>query len=195
MRKILLVFFLMLSAACARAQAGKSISLAIDANFNIPFNTGLHYYGESRDYYQDGIGGALKIEVPIIPELHFTGSAGFLYYKSYEHFYLDMTANYPGYTPPTYPKPVPYTFVPVKAGLRYYYVKYAYIDADAGEAFKANSVSSNAFIYSGGLGFIIPFKHRNGLDIGVRYESGYEIQALPNAMSQIGISVGYKFGW
>ena len=97
MRKILLVFLFILSITYARAQAGKSISLAIDASFNIPFNTGQHDNGESRDYYQDGIGGALKVEVPIVPELHFTGSAGFVDFPSYERFYLDMTANYPGY--------------------------------------------------------------------------------------------------
>ncbi|HWB62274.1 MAG TPA: hypothetical protein VG603_02100 [Chitinophagales bacterium] len=194
MRKILTLFLLVLSSAYAKAQAGKSFSLSFDADLNIPLNTGEQNYTQTRDYYQDGIGGNIKAEMPLIPELHLTGSAGFVYYPSDIH-YLYMTAYYPGYVAPAYRQPTPYAFIPIKTGLRYYFIKYAYIDAQAGEAIKTNGVSSSAFIYSGGLGFVIPFNHRNGLDFGVNYERGYKIADHPYPMSQIGIGAGYKFGW
>ncbi|HVV56655.1 MAG TPA: hypothetical protein VHC47_15075 [Mucilaginibacter sp.] len=196
MRKILTLFLLVLSSVYVNAQAGKSFSLSINANLNIPLNTGERDYGQTRDYYQDGVGGNIKAEMPLIPELHLTGSAGFVYYPSNIHYlYLYQSVYYPGDPSAPQRQPPPYTFIPVKAGLRYYYIKYAYLDAQAGEAIKTNGASSNSFIYSGGLGFVIPFNHRNGLDVGVGYEKGYQIRDYPYAMSQIGIRLGYKFSW
>ena len=49
----------------------------------------------------------------------------------------------------------PYKFIPLKAGLRYY-IKYFYLQGEAGESFKAN-VTANSFIYGGALGGLIPF--------------------------------------
>jgi len=67
-----------------------------------------------------------------------------------------------------------------------------YINAEAGAAIKLNSASKNSFIYSGGLGGVIPFNAKSGLDIGVRYERGYEIVSYQYPMSQIGVRIAYK---
>ncbi len=77
----------------AKAQSGNKISYSIGPEFAIPFNTTSSTYGLARDYYLDGFGGSVKIEVPVTVDLHFTGSAGFVNYHStnvepYSYSYL-----------------------------------------------------------------------------------------------------------
>lgn len=175
----------------AKAQSGNKISYSIGPEFAIPFNTTSYDYGSARDYYQDGIGGSAKIEAPITVDLHFTGSAGYVDYPSNEHLlYLPVSSGGPseGVQPP------PYKFIPVKAGLRYYYGQYLYVSGEAGAAFGANLVSTTSFIYSGGLGAIIPFNKHSGLDIGARYERGFLSSGYDSPMSQLAIRVAYRLG-
>ena len=67
-----------------------------------------------------------------------------------------------------------------------------YLSAEAGEAIKLNFAAKNSFMYSGGLGGVIPFNEKSGFDLGVIYERGYEIWSYPFSISQIGIRVAYK---
>src|ERR1700761_8972032 len=109
----------------AKAQSGKGISLSVGPEFSIPFNTNSYYYGHVRDYYQDGIGGSAKIDIPLTSALHLTGSAGFVDYPTNQHYlYLPLYLNINSAGPAAAVQPPPSKFVTLKAGLQYYYSKY-----------------------------------------------------------------------
>ena len=194
MKKITLSIILaVFIASFAQAQSGNKISLSLGPDLNFPFNTGRNDNGSTRNYYQNGIGGPLKAELPVSSFLHITVSVGYVHYFTNAHYlYIDPLAYVAGGSYDNLPKPPPYPFMPIKAGLQYYYSKYMYINAEAGAAIKLNSASKNSFIYSGGLGGVIPFNAKSGLDIGVRYERGYEIVSYQYPMSQIGVRIAYK---
>jgi hypothetical protein len=175
----------------ANAQSGNKISYSIGPEFTIPFNTNSYYYGSARDEYQDGIGGSAKIEAPITTTLHFTGSAGFIDYPTNAHYLLFLPVSSGGQSESV--KPPPFKFIPVKAGLQYYYDQYLYLSGEAGVAFGANSVSTTSVIYSGGLGAVIPFNLHSGLDISARYERGFLAPSYDSPMSQLAIRLAYKF--
>jgi len=177
----------------AKAQSGNKISYSIGPELAIPFNTTSNTYGLARDEYQDGIGGSVKIEAPITVDLHFTGSAGLVDYATNAHYLYFLPVSSGGQSEGV--QPPPFKFIPVKAGLQYYYGQYLYISGEAGAAFGANSVSTTSFIYSGGLGAIIPFNAHNGLDISARYERGFLAPSYDSPMSQLAIRVAYKFGY
>jgi len=194
-KNILPVLAFLLISVFTRAQSGNKITLSLGPELGIPFNTNTYNYGHIRDYYKDGIGASLKIELPVTTSLHFTASAGYIYYPNVRYLVLDQTAASPGgyiYPGDQLINNTPYKFIPVKAGLQYYYSKYLYADAEAGAAIKSNSESKTSFIYSGGLGGVIPFNAASGLDIGFRYERGYQAYVYPSPMSQFGIRLAYK---
>jgi len=192
MKKIILsISLLILIATSVQAQSGNNISLSLGPELNFPFNAGTNDYGSTRNYYQNGLGGTLKTELPVSSSVHITVSIGYIHYFT-NQYYVIVPAYYPGYVSNDDLKAPPFLFMPVKTGLQYYYSKYMYLSAEAGEAFKLNSVSKNSFIYSGGLGGVIPFNAKSGLDIGVRYERGYKIMEYQYAMSQIGLRIAYK---
>jgi len=181
----------------AKAQSGNKISYSIGPEFVIPLNTTSSTAGLARDYYQNGFGGSIKIEAPVTLTLHFTGSAGYVDYPTNAHYLYALPAESPT---PGFPmgggaQPPSFKFVPVKAGLQYYYDQYLYLSGEAGAAFGANTVSTTSFIYSGGLGAIIPFNTHSGLDVSARYERGFLSSNYDSPMSQVGFRVAYKFGF
>jgi len=195
-RKLLTVLALIFISALVRAQSGNKIAISLGPELDIPFNTANANGQSIKDTYKDGIGGSLKIELPITAALHFTGSAGYIYYRS-DHRYI-----FPNYDP--YPGPSgvannnitiapPYKFIPLKAGLQYYFVKYLYINGEVGDAIKANSQAINSFIYSGGAGVAIPFNPHQGLDLGILYEHGFKNKDYDSAMGQLALRVAYKY--
>ena len=195
MKKIILsVILLCLINSFAKAQSGNKVSLSLGPEFNFPINSTETYYGKTRQYYKDGIGGVLKAELPVFSTLHITLSAGYMHYTANNYYLMYVqTAPYTDHAfSPSAPKQPSYLFLPVKAGLQYYYSKYMYLSAEAGEAIKLNFAAKNSFMYSGGLGGVIPFNEKSGFDLGVRYERGYEIWSYPFSISQIGIRVAYK---
>ncbi|HTE01202.1 MAG TPA: hypothetical protein VK668_18075 [Mucilaginibacter sp.] len=192
-KNILPVIALVLMSVFARAQSAGKTSISFGPELSIPFNTASGDYGSMKDYYQHGLGGNFKIELPLTTALFFIGSAGYVYYATNTHYYYsaDIAASSP--IPMGSPEPPPYKFIPVKAGLQYYYTKCLYVSGEAGDAINLNKASKNSFIYSVGLGAVIPFNVHNGLDIGVRYERGFKITDYPYAMSQVGIRLAYRY--
>jgi hypothetical protein len=147
----------------------------------------------TRDIYQDGLGGNIRAELPITVGLHLTASVGYVvYHSNVKYFYLTPwqgTIN--SSSAPA--GPPPYKYIPLKAGLRYYYSKYLYVGAEAGDAVKVQKQAVSSFIYSGGIGAAIPFGVHHGLDIGLRYESGYKNIDSDFKMAQLGIGFAYKY--
>jgi hypothetical protein len=197
MRKILLLSLLVNLALSAAAQSGNKISLSVDGDFNIPFNTNNYYYGHTRDYYKDGLGTDIKLELPIIKTLHFTASAGFAWYNAQLH-YIIVPDNSPLPNGVAYTQTggiTSYKYLPLKAGLRYYFIKYLYAGIEAGDAIKLNSYALSSFIYTGEAGVVIPIDLHNSLGLEIQYARGFKSLYYPAAMSQLSLGVAYKFGW
>lgn len=192
MKKTLLSLVFLFIITFANAQSGNKTSYSIGPELAIPFNTTSNS-GLARDYYQDGLGGSVKIEAPITATLHFTGSAGYVDYPTNAHYLYILPLAYGGSSADM--QPPPFKFIPVKAGLQYYYDQYLYLSGEAGAAFGANAVSTTSIIYSGGLGAVIPFNTHSGLDISARYERGFLSTNYDSPMSQLGIRLAYKFGF
>ncbi len=195
MKKTLLsAFAFLLVITFAKAQSGNKASISIGPDFGIPINTTSYIYGESKDFYSNGFGISFKVETPITSSLHFTGSIGYVRYVSNVHYANPLTdSSFPGSA--SIVQAPAYEYVPIKVGLQYYYDKYFYISGETGAAIQATSVSTTSFIYSGGLGAVIPLDMHSGLDISARYERGFLSPNYDSPMSQVAIRVAYKFGF
>jgi hypothetical protein len=196
MKKAFIIMLLTVATLAAKAQAGKGISLSVGPEFNIPLNTAIYNYGDMRNYYNDGVSGTIKLEAPATSNWHFVLSAGFAWYANAQK-YLIVPLNSTEYQAGGYSNffpTKPYEYLPLRAGLRYYFTRYFYIDGEAGAAVAANSNSVSSFIYSGSAGFIIPFTAKSGLDFNFGYGHGYKITNYDFSMSQLSMGVAYKFG-
>ncbi|MBS1528361.1 MAG: hypothetical protein JST19_22130 [Bacteroidetes bacterium] len=200
MKKIYLTLSILFSVTLyAKAQSGKQISLSLGPELSIPLNTNTQANGHVRDYYQDGIGGNVKLEVLLDRVLNFVLSAGFVSYAGKGFLYAPNLGPYYTQINSSEPRGVDnshtnYTFIPATAGLRWYVDKLWYLGADAGIALKVYTNSTTSAIYGGGTGVIIPCSTRSSIDLGLRYARGYQIFYYPSPMSQLSISVAYRFG-
>ncbi|MFD1257462.1 hypothetical protein ACFQ3S_11705 [Mucilaginibacter terrae] len=85
------------------------------------------------------------------------------------------------------------TFVPLKAGIKYYFDPRFYTEAELGSVIDHNNgFNQNLFAYSIGTGFLIPINKSstNMIDLGLRFEDWAK-----NRAQQFGIRVAYRFGW
>ena len=140
-------------------------------------STGFELAIPSNGPYSIGIGASLKGELPVIAPVSLTVTGGFttLFYKSN----LFGSTETHGAA----------AFVPLKAGLKYYFNKGVYAEGEGGTAIETNYAKQNLFAFSAGLGFIAPLGDKNGVDIGFRYEN------WANQVRQTAIRIAYRFGW
>ena len=184
MKKIIPILLSILSCyvSMVNAQSADKAAVSLGVDVVLPFHDEV-----------GGPGVSAKFEVPIAKQLNFTFNAGYLVNYTGTRYYVNMTAYYPGYIPSSQNYDDVYKFVPLKTGLRYFYAKHFYIDAEAGEAISLNDASRNSFIYEGALGSVINFNRHNGLDLSLgvqRYKvTGYD------AFGEIAIRIAYRFKW
>jgi hypothetical protein len=151
-----------------KLQAQTTITKAISTGFELAI--------PSNGVYNIGIGASVKGELPISSPVSLTLTGGFtsMFYKS-NLFNSSLT---PGAA----------LFVPLKAGLKYYFNKGVYAEGEAGTAIETNYGKQSAFAFSIGPGFIVPAGDKNGVDISFRYES------WANQLRQTAIRIAYRFG-
>ena len=167
MRKVIICIILTITSVLikqtATAQTGSKVSLSAG------FEVGTSPFGDNRN--QDNIfnldaGLNMKLELPVLPALHLTITAGYLDYADNN---LKTSRNGDVITN--------YHYFPVKGGLRYYLpksLKFVYVEGEAGKSFVANSPAPSSFIYSGGAGLIVPLGGRSSFDLSALYEHGYK---------------------
>ena len=172
MKKIhLLLLLLPLITAGARAQeqgTKNATALSIGAELNIP----------QRSRYNIGYGASAKFELPVVNALSFILTAGVHQFHIKSIFNGVSTGND--------------TFVPLKAGVKYYFDPRFYAEGEMGTVIDHNDdFNQNRFTYAIGTGFLLPLKSTNNMvDVGLRYE-----QWSQNRLQQFGIRVAYRFGW
>jgi len=171
MQKLLLILFICFSAITVSAQNRESqtnaTALSIGAELNIPQRSG----------YTIGYGVSAKFELPLAGALSFTATAGVHQYHLKTLFYGGSGGND--------------TFVPLKAGIKYYIDPRFYAEGELGNVIDHNRDNNqNRFAYSLGTGFLLPLKKTsNMIDLGLRYEEWSK-----NGLQQFGIRVAYRFG-
>ena len=164
MKKILLATMLFVGVAVsgfAQKKGGSNFSVGVEAGIPV---------GTTSNAYSFVIGGSLKYEAPIATGTNFTLTAG---YSSFQ-----------GKTIGTYKVPAA-GFVPVKAGIKYFFADAFYGEAQLGAAFSTQSGGGTAFAYSPGIGY----KFSDVIDLGVRYEAW----SKNGTTSQIGARLGFSF--
>ena len=156
----------------------------------------MDYQGDDHDVHINaGFGVNLKLEKPITETLHFTAAAGFVFTASNPRY---LYAN-PGYSGNSsnlfYENDFHnlYAYLPVTAGLKYYWAKHFYVNAEAGSAFSINSRARTSFIYAGGAGAVVPIGPHHGIVFGLQFERGYKNIDYIHSISQLALSVAYKY--
>lgn len=184
------IFLMMLFCAAStlvKAQSGNKISVGLGPELGIPFNA-KHESVIGTNDYKTAYGGSLKAEIPVNSLLHVTFSGGYTAFKTKFSPAPNVQLDYAGLLR----YKATYKYIPVKAGLRYYFIKYLYAGAEAGAAFKVGDAGGKtSFIYSGGVGGALPVGAHQAIDLGVRYERGYKV--YDHTMGWAGISLAYKY--
>jgi hypothetical protein len=168
MKKILLALFVLGVTACSSFAQTKSSD---EAKFSIGVDPGLPI-GDASNAYSFAIGGSLKYDIPIGTGTFFNLSAG------YTAFMTKSALKQLG-------AKSSYGFVPLKAGLKYYFTGEGfYGEAQVGAAFSTESGGGTAFAYAPGIGYTVD----GGFDIGVRYEAW----SHSGTVSQVALRLSYN---
>jgi hypothetical protein len=141
------------------------------------FNLGLD--GALPDGYMTkiftaGIGGSLKYEYYFKNNIYFTLSGG---YEAFSVKSKVQNANIPS----------TYSYIPVKAGVKYYADKGFYLEGQIGEVAYAMHGGGHTFDYSPGLGY----SFNSGFEIGLRYE-GWQQKPQNHVVGQFGQTGPFK---
>ncbi|MBL4677771.1 MAG: hypothetical protein JKY70_16450 [Mucilaginibacter sp.] len=164
MKKLLFVLAIIAGTAfTASAQTNSSTG-----HFSIGFDGGFPI-GDAGDVYSVALGGNLKYEHPVAPSTFVTISGGYTSFKIKDDFGGGSNG-----------------FIPVKAGLKYYFTGEGfYGEGQLGAVFSTESGGGTAFAYAPGIGYTV----EGGFDLGVRYEGW----SRNGTLSQIGFRVAYNF--
>jgi hypothetical protein len=165
MKKLIILILVFLA---FRSHAQTTITKAIGTAFELSI--------PSNGVYNIGVGASIKGELPIASPVSLTLTAGFtsMFYKSN----LFNSSRTPGAA----------IFVPLKAGLKYYFNTGIYAEGEAGTAIETNYGKQSSFAFSIGPGFLVPAGDKNSVDISFRYED------WANQLRQTAIRVAYRFG-
>lgn len=146
LKNLKILSLLLLVVLGAKAQRS---NIVIGPEINLPS-------GNSTNKSSIGYGGYLKGEVGLSEKFSITGSGAVVSFLGKRFF---------GQRQPTL------SYVPVKAGLKYYTDTDFYFEGQLGASVPINGNGKATFAWSPGAGtFIKNRKNNNQLDIGVRYE-------------------------
>ena len=141
--------------------------------------------GNFGDFYDWGLGGSVQGELPILNnDLYVTLNAGF------NNFFAKDFNGVSGED---------LQMIPVKAGLKYYFVKNFYVQGEAGASFITNkddvgATKSAAFVYAPQVGYLFHLGGKNYLDAGVRFEGNSKFVDGGSSNNFFGLRVAYSFG-
>ncbi|MEJ6979602.1 outer membrane beta-barrel protein [Pedobacter sp. P351] len=174
MKKILLLAVFAAAAFTASAQESRT-------RFSIGLEAGLPV-GDAGDVFSFGIGGTAKAEIPVAAKAFATVSAGYTSLSlekdvkdAFDALGIDSD---------------PQGFVPLKAGLKYFFGKNFYGAGELGAAIGTKKGSETAFAWAPGIGISYPVSARNDIDAGLRYESWSQ---NGGSIDQIGFHIALKF--
>jgi hypothetical protein len=168
---------------------GQSLSFGFEGNsaFAKQFNGTAQYAP-----YQLGLGFVTRLELPLSSSdnnINFTATTGIT------AFFSDLTVRSFFKKTDSFTEPV-YYFIPVKAGLKYYFGETFYAEGEAGGIVNASNNFKITLSYAPGIGVAIPFRDIRSLDLGVRYETYNQTDVYGETFlkSFVSVRLVYKFG-
>lgn len=135
---------------------------------NVGFETGFAL----EDGWTIPLGATFKYEAPIAEQLHVTGTAGFISVRGEEIGGIDMPN---------------LSYIPLKAGLKYYAAGNFYIDGEIGAGIGVSDLMDTEFLFAPGIGYSFPVSNNSFVDLSARYES------VGKSVNNLGIRLGYSF--
>lgn len=171
MKKILLILALV---------AGTTLSTLAQKASKDKFSIGLEagkITGSFSNVVDFAFGASLKYNHSLADDLVLTGSAGYTYLPYNDDFKtatlgFGVASSGEG-------------FIPLKAGVKYFFNKTVYGEGQIGAAISTNSGGGTAFAYAPGIGI----EFGGGADFGVRYEGWSKTSTI----SQIALRLAYSF--
>lgn len=169
MKKTLITLVILVGAAFSSfAQSSNN-----GGKFSIGLEAGLPIADFNRSH-NFAIGGSVKYDQPIAAGTFVTLSAGYSTFRGKEGIRS-------------------FGFVPLKAGIKYFFVEGFFGEAQIGAAFSTqggagggNAIGGGtAIAYAPGFGY----SFNSNIELGVRYEAWYK----DGTISQIGLRLAYKF--
>jgi hypothetical protein len=141
-----------------------------ESKFSIGVDAGLPT-GTAADVYNFAIGGSLKYDVAAATDLFVTFSAG------YEAFLVKSSLTSLGAKSSS-------GFIPLKAGLKYYFSEGFFGEAQVGAAISTESGGGTAFAYAPGIGYSFD----GGFEVGARYEGWSKNGTIGQAALRVAFS-------
>jgi hypothetical protein len=169
-----------------------AVFLSFNANAQMPklgigLNAGVP---TTNDYYKIALGADLRLQFNVAKQLSIPVTVGYTNFvgKEIDYSAILLPAGVP------YPDKFPnYAFIPVKAGLKYFFDPSGsglYGLAEVGAAIGLTKNSKVGFLYSPALGY----SWSTGLDLGVKYEAiSSAIKTNKDNIGQIALRVAYGF--
>ena len=147
--------------------------LGIGINAGVPTN---------NDYFNFTLGADARFQFDVAKQLSIPVTVGYTNFFAKDQYLPGETKKTPDYG-----------FIPVKAGLKYFFDPSGsglYGLAEAGAAFGVTDHAKTAFIYSPAIGYA----WSNGLDLGVKYEGISKATTYtPNTTGQVALRIAYGF--
>jgi hypothetical protein len=148
--------------------------------------------GDFKDSHKWNLGGSVQADIPVISnQLFVTVNAGYnnVFGKKDQTNALGQRFDVPNLQ-----------LLPVKAGLKYFFIPNVYVQGEAGAAFLLNKSDvgankSTAFVYAPQVGVQFPVSGSSFIDAGIRYEATtkYTTGVDESKVSFLGIRVAYGF--
>ena len=170
-RFIVIIFIAGFTVSHARAQERATKAISAGLELNIP----------QRSAFNVGYGVSEKLELPVTSAVSVVLAGGINQFH-YKSFRIGNAANRGNDT-----------FIPLKAGIKYFLDPRFYTEGELGTVIDHNKeYSQNLFAYSFGTGFLLPLNgsKSNMIDIGLRFEDWSK-----NRAQQFAIRVAYRFAW
>lgn len=162
--------------ASAVAAVALFLSVNVNAQSAPKFGIGLNVGAPTSNAYKLALGGDLRYQFDIDKQLSIPITTGF----------TSIMGKEIGNTNIDY---ADYSYIPVKAGLKYFFNDTGagvYGLAEAGVAFLTGSYSGTNFVYSPAIGYA----WSNGFDLGAKYEG---IASNGNTTGYVGLRLAYGF--
>jgi hypothetical protein len=165
------------------------------AKFNIGIDGGVPL-GTVSNYYSGTAGISFQYQFPLglspVNVVLSTGYMGYFTDSGYGGYYDG------GYGGGAYYSGDVASFIPVEAGLKFYFNRHIFIEGDAGVSFNINSNTSyytgseTAFIYAPSVGYAMPVGFsKTSVELSLRYESRLETDWGYN---QLALRAAFCFG-
>ena len=163
--------------ATAAAAVALFFSTNVNAQTNPKFGIGLNLGAPTSNAYSFAIGGDLRYQFDVDKQLSIPLTAGYSRFMGAE--IGNTGVNYPDYA-----------YVPVKAGLKYFFNDTGsgvYGLAEVGAGFGVSTGADTEFIYSPALGYA----WSNGLDLAAKYE-GFNRSGFNTGYFGLRLAYGFK---